>query len=422
MKVYASQLKGIIDIPPSKSHTLRAILFASLAKDISQISNYLISPDTDAMIQACRAFGADIQKQDERLLIQGVDAKPYFKETFIDAGNSGQVLRFIAAIAGLSNQVIQMTGDASIQTSRPVLPILTGLREYGCHAETVLGNDFAPIRVQGPFKAHHAKIDGQDSQPVSGLLIARAFAEEPSILEVLNPGETPWVNLTLDWFKRLGIEVNHQDFCRYEIKGRTKIKGFEYEVPGDFSSCAFPLVAAILTQSEIVLNHLDTQDVQGDKLILEALASMGAKFKVLPEKRQIKTYPSQPLMGSVIDVNPMIDAIPILAVVGCFAQSPTTLFGGAIAKNKESNRLAVMAKELKKLGAHIEELPDGLKIYPSQLYSGVVQSHHDHRVAMALAITGLMIPEGIEIQDDACIGKSFPQFKEKMQALGARID
>jgi 3-phosphoshikimate 1-carboxyvinyltransferase len=422
MKVYASHLNGVIDIPPSKSHTLRAILFASLAKGISQISNYLISPDTDAMIQACRAFGAEIQKHDERLVIQGVDAKPSFQETFIDAGNSGQVLRFIAAIAGLSKESIQITGDDSIQTSRPVLPILSGLKQYGCQAETVLGNDFAPIQIQGPFKTHYAKIDGQDSQPVSGLLIARAFAQEPSILEVVQPGETPWVNLTLDWLRRLGIEVTHQAFSHYEIKGRAKIKGFEYQVPGDFSSCAFPLVAAVLTQSEIILNHLDTQDVQGDKLILDTLASMGAKFEVLSDTRQIKTYPTLGLIGGVIDMNPMIDAIPILAVVGCFAKGPTTLLGGAIAKNKESNRLAVMAQELRKLGAHIEELPDGLKIYPSHLHSGVVQSHQDHRVAMALAIAGMMIPEGIEIQDDSCISKSFPQFKEKMKALGARID
>lgn len=422
MKVFASQLTGTIDIPASKSHTLRAILFASLAHGHSRIRHYLVSPDTDAMIQACIAFGAVIQKENDEILIQGVNGKPHFSDTLIDAGNSGQVLRFIGAIAGLGNQEVLITGDHSIQTSRPIQALLSGLQQFACLAKTVHGNDFAPIQVQGPFKSDYAKINGEDSQPVSGLLIARAFANEPSVLEVDHPGETPWVNLTLDWFKRLGIEVSHKNFTRYEIAGHAKIKGFEYEVPGDFSSSAFPLVAALITQAEVVLNHLDIDDVQGDKLILEALASMGAKFEILPDKRQIKVNTTEALMGKTIDVNHMIDAIPILAVVGCFAKGCTTLTGGAIARNKESNRLAVMVEELTKLGANIEELPDGLRIYQSKLHTGTVQSHHDHRVAMALAVAGLSIPEGIEILDDACIAKSFPNFKEKMQALGAQID
>lgn len=422
MRVYQSFLKGEMNIPASKSHSLRAIVFASLAHGKSTIYHYLHSPDTDAMIKACQAFGAQIQVSENTLEIEGVAGKPFFKNTYIDAGNSGQVLRFIGAIAGLSSQEVVMTGDASIQMNRPVFALMDGLKQYGCQVKYLEANHFAPVQIKGPFQKSFARIDGQDSQPVSGLLIARAFQNDTTILEVLEPGETPWILLTLDWFKRLGIPFVNHDFGRYELKGGAQIKGFNFEVPGDFSSCAFPLVAALITQSEITLNHLDIDDVQGDKLIIEVLKNMGAEIEVIAEQKAIKVKPSPNLKGVTINCNPIIDAIPILAVLACFIKGTTLIHGGSIARKKESDRLHVMFTELKKLGADIEELPDGLKINSSVLHSGVVHSHHDHRVAMAFAIAGLGITEGIEIQADECIAKSFPQFKEKMQGLGAHID
>jgi len=421
VQVFRSQLQGSIHIPSSKSHTLRAILFASLALGKSRIHNYLLSPDTTAMIKACQSFGAKIEVHPRHLDIEGIDGKPYFTQLEIDAGNSGQVLRFVGAIAGLANQKVCITGDDSIQTKRPVLPLLEGLKQFGCQAYTQFGNAFAPIVIRGPFTQEYAKIIGTDSQPVSGLLIARAFANAKTELEVISPGETPWVNLTLDWFKRLGIHYQQQNFSRYLLNGHAQIKGFEYEVPGDFSSCAFPLVAAILTESELVLNNLDLQDVQGDKKIIEILQSMGANIEILPEKKQVKVHRGGALQGIEIDVNDIIDGIPVLSIVGCFAQGQMLLTGGKIAKNKESDRITVMCQELQKLGADIQAIDDGLIIRQSQLYSGVVESHHDHRVAMALAIAGLTIDGGILINHSECIQKSFPNFIEQMQALGAKI-
>lgn len=417
MQVFPSVIQGEINIPPSKSHSQRAILFASLAHGKSIIKHVLASPDIIAMIDACRAFGAQIQAFDSHLEIIGVNGKPYFSKTNIDAGNSGQVLRFIGAIAGLCNQKVLINGDASIQQQRPVLPLISGLNQMGC----VASNDGAPLVIQGPYQSNEATIDGYDSQPVSGLLIARAFAPGPLKLMVENPGEKPWVALTLDWFYRLGIPYQQKDYQEYQLEGHAHINGFEYEVPGDYSSAAFPLVAALLTQGQLQLNHLDSDDVQGDKRLIQILQQMGAKIETIAHEKKLLVHPCDQLQGMEIDMNDIIDAIPILAVVGCFAKGRTILKGAQIARFKESDRIAVMCQELKKLGASIEETEDGLIIEESSLRSGEVFSHYDHRVAMALAVAGLMISGGILIQETQCIEKSFPDFKQAMKNMGANI-
>lgn len=417
MHVYLSTIQGEINIPPSKSHSQRAILFASLAHGKSIIRHVLASPDIIAMMDACRAFGAQIQAFDDHFEIVGVDGKPYFSNTSIDAGNSGQVLRFIGAVAGLCEQKVYIHGDASIQQQRPVLPLISGLNQLGC----VASNHGAPLVVQGPFQSDEATIEGSDSQPVSGLLIARAFAPRPLKLRVEHPGEKPWVALTLDWFHRLGITYQQKDYQEYRLEGYAKVAGFEYDVPGDYSSAAFPLVAALLTQGQLQLNHLDGDDVQGDKRLIQILQKMGAKIETIAHEKRLLVYPSGQLQGIEIDVNDIIDAIPILAVVGCFAKGRTILKGGHIARFKESDRIAVMCQELKTLGAKIEETEDGLIIEESSLKSAEVFSHHDHRVAMALAVAGLKIPGGIIIQETQCIEKSFPGFKNVMRKIGANI-
>lgn len=417
MQVFQSVIQGVIDIPPSKSHSQRAILMASLAHGKSVIRHILNSPDIQAMIKACRSFGADIQCFEQHLEIIGVNGKPFFNSCQINAGNSGQVLRFIGAVAGLAEQKVWISGDASIQEQRPVSALISGLNQLGC----IASHDEAPLVVQGPFTSDDARIEGSDSQPVSGLLMARAFASRPFRLSVDNPGEKPWVALTLDWFKRLGIEYQNDNFQYYTLKGHAQVRGFEYDVPGDYSSCAFPLVAAILTQGTLRLNHLDDSDVQGDKSLIDVLMQMGANIQILRKEKSLEVTPCEQLRGIEVDVNDMIDAIPILAVLGCFARGRTVLKGGGIARFKESDRISVMCQELKKLGAKVEETLDGLIIYESPLHQARVHSHHDHRVAMALAVAGFCIPGGVIIQDSQCIEKSFPDFKRAMQSIGAHI-
>lgn len=418
-RVRPSQLQGAITIPPSKSHTLRAILFASMAQGSSVIRNYLSSPDTQAMIQACESLGATIDVSKDALNIRGVNGQPRTPVNVIDAGNSGQVLRFVAALAALTPGYTVLTGDESIRTLRPVQPLLDGLASLGVFAVSTQGNGSAPIIVKGPLQGGKTQLDGADSQPVSALLIAAAFAKQPTIIKVSNPGEIPWVDLTLDWLRRFDIAYERDGYTQYTVFGNAAYSGFEYTVTGDFSSCAFPLAAALITRSPLTLHNLDMNDVQGDKALIGILQEMGADIVINTAQKTLQVRSAQRLMGKSIDVNHCIDALPILAVLACFASGETTLTGAAIARNKESDRIAAITRALRTMGATIVELEDGMRISPSPLIGAKVPSYADHRIAMSLAVAGMAARGETVIENTACVAKSYPGFLTAMQDLGA---
>lgn len=359
LAVYPCQLNGSVTLPPSKSHTMRALLFASKAQGVSHLYNLLPSPDTENMIAALKALGTTIENE---LVIPGPWQVP--KEP-IDAGNSGQVYRFIRALAP-----VKMVGDDSIQHRRPIQPLLDGLKQ---------------------LESGSARIDGADSQPVSAMLMAMAFRDGTSDLFVDGPGETPWVAMTLSWFDRLGIPYSHDDFTHYTVTGPAIYPGFTYTVPTDFSSAAFPWALNLLGHKLSVTN-LHPDPTQGDAKLLSL----------------------DPLSGGVIDVNPIIDSVPILATLGCYAKAPLTLTNAAIARKKESDRISAMAQELTKMGAQIETFDDGMTIYPSALHGAEVDSHRDHRVAMALIVAALSASSPSVVHDVQCIDKSFPYFIQEI--------
>lgn len=408
MKIEPSKLQTSLKIPPSKSHTLRAILFASFAKGVSSVENFLNSPDTDAMILALTKMGARISRLGTLLEIEGFDGKPQTPDDVIDCGNSGQVLRFVGAIAALCPGYTVFTGDASIRLNRPAMPLLDGLNQLGATAISSKGNGHAPLIIKGPITNNFAEIDGEDSQPVSGLLIAAAFAPHPIQLKVKNPGEKPWVHLTLDWFSWLGIPYKTLNFTEYFMEGCAKLDPFDYTVPGDFSACAFPIVAALITNSELEIQGVDMQDVQGDKAVIPVLEKMGAKFTIAG--KTLFVHKGSSLKGMKIDVNDFIDALPILAVAGCFAEGKTEIVNGAIARKKESDRIASIVSELKKMGAKIEETPDGVIVEASSLRGAEVNSFSDHRIALSLAVAALGAKGQTTIQGAECINKSYPTF------------
>ncbi|PJD91586.1 MAG: 3-phosphoshikimate 1-carboxyvinyltransferase [Legionella sp.] len=421
-RVQPSVLHGTMVIPPSKSHTLRAILFASLATGTSTIRNYLCSPDTAAMITACRYLGASILEEERVLHIQGCAGKPKTPEQVIDAGNSGQVLRFIAAIAALTEGYTILTGDPSIRTNRPMQPLLDGLRQLQVFAVSAHDNGFAPIIIKGPLQGGVVTVNGEDSQPISGLLMAAAFAQHPTVLHVVQPGEQPWIDVTLNWFDRLGIGYHRKGYTHYEVSGNAQYAGFDYTVPGDFSSCAFPVVAALITHADLELHHIDLQDAQGDKALLFVLQQMGAQLQFDSEKKILAVKPSKFMKGRLIDVNDFIDAVPILAVMACFVAGETVITGAAIARKKESDRLSVITQELRKMGADIIEYDDGLRIRPAILRGAKVMSADDHRIAMALAVAGLRAHGKTIVEHVACVDKSYPNFAKSFCDVGASIE
>ncbi|MGE3953737.1 MAG: 3-phosphoshikimate 1-carboxyvinyltransferase [Parachlamydiales bacterium] len=392
-----AQLRGRLTIPPSKSHSMRALLFAALAMGESKVNNLLASPDVEAMVTVIRQMGAGVKREGSSIAIRGIGGRvPPLG--LVDAANSGQILRFVGAVAALAKGPTLITGDESIRTLRPITPLIQGIKQLGGFAAQNVGGG---LLVQGRIKPGEVVIDGADSQPVSALLIATSLLEGGSTIRVENPGETPWVGLTLSWLKRVGRPVSHADYQTFLVQGG-QFAPFTFTVPGDYSSALYPAAAAFVTGSPIELDGLDPGDVQGDKRALD----------LLPTLRK---------GGCEIDVGPFIDALPLLAVLGCYAPGRTVLYGGAIARKKESDRISAIATELTKMGGQVTELPDGLIIEESPLRGARVSTYHDHRIALSLAIAALGARGETVIENPAVVAKSYPTFWEDMRGIGCQI-
>jgi len=411
------KVSGQLNPSPSKSQTLRAIIFAMLAKGKSTIYNYLPSPDTFAMIDAVNSYGVKARLFKSKIEITGLGGKLNPPKDIIDAQNSGIILRFIGAIAALNNTFSIITGDSSIKKHRVILPLIEGLRQLNVYAETLNGDGRPPIIVKGPIKPNNISIDGQDSQPVSALLIATAFSDGPTEILVNSPGEKPWIDLTLSWFDRLGIKYENSNYTHYKIEGKAKIKAFDTKIPSDFSSISFPIVAALITNSEITLNDIDFDAPGGDKKFIEGIEQLGAKIEIDKTKKTLKVLKNSLLKGTELDINDYIDALPILGVLGCFCEGKTYIKNAKMACFKESNRIFAITTELKKMGARIEMTDDGLIVEKSNLIGNTVESQGDHRIAMSLCIAAIGAKKSTTVNNVECIKKSYPSFFDDLKKL-----
>jgi 3-phosphoshikimate 1-carboxyvinyltransferase len=417
VQVRSSALLGTVCVPPSKSQTLRAILFGALGNGLSIIHHPLDSPDTDSMVHAVRVLGASVHQSLDQLDIVGTGGTVRPQGQEINAGSSGIVLRFCSALAASGSCPMRITGDTSLCCNRPMGDLITGLRHFGVYVASE--GLFAPIVVQGPMRSGRTILDGRDSQPISALIIAAAFAPGPMEIFVRNPGERPWVDLTVHWLDRLGIPYERKGYEWYRV-GRGIYPGFEYTVPGDFSSAAFPMAAALITDSELSISNLDFNDPQGDKELISVLQRMGARIEFSPGTVHVRAGAS--LQGIDVDVNNIIDAIPILSVVACFAEGETRLYNGAVARQKESNRIHCIGAELRKMGADVSEQEDGLVIRHSPLRGACVHTYNDHRLAMSLSVAGLGATGVTTVGPCECVAKTYSSFVRDFQKIGAAIE
>lgn len=415
-------LSGVIRVPPSKSHSMRAILLGSLCSGKSQIRSLLHSPDTQAMMSACSAMGAQIETHGAgSISVEGVAGEPQTPADVVNAGNSGQVLRFIGAVAGLATGYTVITGDESIRKLRPVQPLIDALTELGALAVSSKENGHAPIIVKGAMAPGVATLSVQDSQPLSGLLMAAAFLEGKSEFILQDVGEKPWIELTLGWLDSIGAKVENFDFERIVVHGKRNYPGFNYTVPADLSSALYPIAAAICTKSEITLSNIQLDPAQGDRLAIEALRKMGAHIEIDEEMRSLTVKQGPSLKGCELDVNPFIDAVTILPVIACFSEGETRLVNAAIARKKECDRLSAMTRELKKMGAQIEELDDGLVIQPSELKAAEMVGYEDHRVVMSLSVAALAAKGTSKIAGAEVVKKSYADFFSHLRFLGGNV-
>lgn len=419
MKIVSEKsiLRGEVQIPASKSHTIRAVAISSLASGKSVIRHPLLSSDALAAMGAGRAFGAKIAAN-ESWEVEGVNGIPCTPDNVIDTHNSGTTMNLFMGVAGLVDGTTVLTGDAQI-VRRPVQPLIEALNGLGAFACSTRNNGLPPVIVRGRLKGGKVRLRGISSQYVSSLLLSCPLIEKDTEIEVYDVAETPYIEITQAWLDRQKIRYEaSDDFTHFRVFGGQSYRGQEVDVPADFSSATFFLVAGAIMDGEITLRGLDMNDAQGDKQVVGYLQEMGAEIRF--ENGGIRVRRGA-LKGMELDMGKTPDALPAMAVLGCFAAGKTILRNVAHARLKETDRISVMAAELSRLGARVEELSDGLIVHESRLKSGPVSGHADHRVVMALAVAGMAIPGRTSVDTAESIAVTFPNFIELMQNLGGKI-
>lgn len=427
-----NKLDGEIIAPPSKSYSHRAFIVASLADGVSVIKNPQTSGDVEVTINGLKSLGINILKQAENSYVvqKTADAFKSIKES-IDCQNSGTSIRIFCALSLIVKGGLSLTGEF-LKRNRPIIPLLEALKYLG--AEYKLEGNVIHVERK-KYQCNTVKIQGDiSSQFVTALLLISPMlkCEEKEFveIEITTPLVSyPYVKITLDILDSSGInfqeKLNDQKIGKYIIPRGQKYRPQVYSIPGDFSSVAFIIAAAVLSpeDSNVIIKNVDIQNPQGDKRIIEILLGMGAKIDVNQNKNQvtvkggINTYP---LQGKDVDCSEIPDLFPILSIVGAFAKGKTTLYNASNLRLKESDRISVMARELAKMGVKIKEKNDKLTIYHCEKLKGSKVNHEkDHRIAMACCVAALYARNNSEIKNINIIEDSYPSFIKDLKKLGA---
>lgn len=422
--VQPGALNGSIIVPGSKSHTIRALIIATLAGGRSVIRNPLLSEDCKAAMRAAIQFGSTCQVREDCWVIEGPPNGLKTPDNVVDVANSGTTLYFMTSVAALLSDAVVFTGDASIRR-RPSEPLLAALRQLGVEAFTTRRDSAAALFVvRGPMRAGKATVSGLTSQWTSSILIAAPLCKGRTRIELPEPRETPYIEMTIDWMRKSGVTVayDERNFNWFEVEGVQEYRPFERDIPSDWSSVAFPLVAALGEGSRVRIDNLDFNDKQGDMKIVDYLLKMGADIERDERNGSLTVRGGKPLHGAAFDMLATPDALPILSVAACFAKGVTVLHNVSGTRRKETDRVAVMSDALNRMGADISYDDNTMTIRGGRPLSGCeLESHDDHRVAMALTAAALSAKGETVIRGAECAGVTFPGFFDKFARMGARI-
>lgn len=419
-------LNGSVSVPPSKSYTHRAVLMASLAvaggRGGSRIRNPLLSRDTNATVDACAAMGAEMERREGVLTIRGT--RPKLPDDVVNVENSGTTLRFMTSALSLAPEgYALLTGDSSIRR-RPMQPLLDALGQLGVRAWSSRGNGCAPVIVKtGGMKGGKASIRGDvSSQFISSLLISTPMAGADTTLKVADAVSRPYIEMTLRLGQRFGVKVRNKGYSEFLVESGQEYKAADFDVPGDFSSASFIVAAVAMVGGRVKIENLDASLPQGDARITEIVKAMGGK--VTEEKGAlVVASDGDRLHGGTFDLGDTPDLLPVVAALALRCDSPVEVVGTAHARFKETDRIAIVAKELSKLGVNVKEREDGLKILPQKgkLEAALLDAHDDHRMFMAFSLASMLIPGGTPVVGADSLDVSYPTFLEDVKRLGAKV-
>ena len=419
MRIQPGLLAGTVPAPPSKSMAHRLCICAALAEGKSRITGIDPSDDILATLKGLRALGAEWTFEGDTLILDGASIQTGTGdgEITIDCNESGSTLRFLVPLALTQNRPVRFIGRGNLH-KRPMTVYRDIARAQDIRYEEGRG-EHLDLLVQGRLTPGTYAVPGDiSSQFITGLLLALPVLEGDSDLVITTPMESKgYLDLTLSALFAHGIQVENQMYQRFHIPGRQRYRPRDGAVEGDYSQAAFYLVADALG-SRVSVTGLDSNSAQGDRAILDILSRMGCRMDggaVLPPKRLTATH---------IDGSQCPDIVPIAALAACLCHGETKITGAARLRIKECDRLAATAQELSKLGARIEETPDGFLIQGVERLAGgaTVWSHGDHRIAMMLAVAATVCQESIYLEDYPCVRTSYPGFFRDFTALGGKAD
>lgn len=427
-----NSLNGEIIAPGSKSYSHRAFVAASLADGISIIKNPLTSGDVEITMNVLRSLGVKIlKKMDNTYIVKtGKDSFRSYKKV-LDCKNSGTTIRIFSALSLLFEDRLILKGEF-FKLNRPILPLLEALKQLG--ADFKLSSTKLKIKRKKVF-CNKIKIQGDESsQFITALLILcpQLKCENKDYIEIdlTTPlVSKPFVDITLDVLAAFGINIQANfEIGKFYITNNQTYRSQSYTIPGDFSSAAFILTAAVLSKkpSSIIVNNLSIKNSQGDKKIIDILTKMGANIKIEEEKDQViinGDFKNLPLKGKEIDCTDIPDLFPVLSVIGIFAEGKTILYNASHLRLKETDRISIMARELRKMGVKVIEEDDKLTIFHCDKLNGIKIDHNDdHRIAMACSIAALYADSSSHILSSEIVNDSYPSFFEDLKELGAQIE
>ncbi len=427
--IKANFCSGTISAPPSKAHTLRAIIIASLAKGKSVIHNALIAEDQEYAIKAMQQLGAkiDYDTKTRTIFIDGMDGKIIAPKEDIFIGNSGLSVRFLVSIAALANgeKDIILDGIERMRSGRPMQDLLDALKPLGVEAISINNNGCPPIKIKtNSFNGGTTELAGdKSSQYFSSILIASPYAKNNvKIITKGNLSSKPYIDVTIDSMKEFGVIAKNNNYNSFEVKNNQSYIGRTLNIEGDYSNAAYFFASCAILGGEIKVTNLKIDSKQGDKFFVNALEKMGCKIKRGENFIEIKSTGKELIALGEVDMNDYPDIVMPICIVASFAKGETKITNIEHLRIKESDRISATVDELKKLGVNAEAGNDYILIKGNggvDLHGAVIDSHNDHRIAMSFAVAGLKIGR-IKIINERAVDKSFPEFFEEIEKIIAR--
>ncbi|MBE6499944.1 MAG: 3-phosphoshikimate 1-carboxyvinyltransferase [Methanobrevibacter thaueri] len=428
-----SKIGGEVKAPPSKSYSHRAVILASLAQGTSKLYDMLYSEDVLSSIRACKTLGAKIKKTDEYLEVIGTNGKLHnTSENPIDLANSGTTLRLMTSISALSDNEVILTGDDSLKT-RPMELLMDSLYSLGVECKSLNNNNKAPILIKPGYDGGETNIQGNvSSQFISSILISSPLSKKGTTLYVLPEFKSkPYVNMTLDIMKKFGVKtikgyyLKHDNCdktiqnCRIDefIVRKQNYQACDYTIEGDYSSASYLLALIAIAGGKAKIKNLFRNSKQGDKYILDILQKMGVT--IIRGEDYVEIASNGNLKAIDVNLSNAPDLLITVAVLAAMAEGTSNITGVAHARVKETDRIDTTCRELEKLGCQLIEKEDGMTI-TGGITSGKIDSHADHRIAMAFSLIGLK--HDIEITNGEVFNVSFPNFIETMAELGFELE